>query len=351
MRITCFVTGATGLLGARVVRRLLEDPDVRAVYALVRAPAVFDSPAVVPVLGDVGAEGLGIAPAVRARLAREVTTVVHCAATTSFSQTLDEARATNTEGTRRLLDLAAGWHGVTRFVFVSTAFVAGARTGVVPERAVAADGWINAYERSKAEAEVLVRAARGDWTIARPSTVVCDDASGRISQVNAVHRALRLYFGGLAAMLPATADSALDVVTADHAARGIARAALAPYVEGETFHLCAGRGAMPLEELLDVSYDAFQRSPAWRQKGIARPVLTDLATYRLFESAIDDAGSVRVRQAVRSLGHFVPQLAYPKRFETTGADTLLGATAPAVASFWGSMVHALVGAHPAREAA
>jgi hypothetical protein len=58
-----------------------------------------------------------------------------------------------------------------------------------------------------------------------------------------------------------------------------------------------------------------------------------------------------VRQAVRSLGHFVPQLAYPKRFDTSAADALLGERAAPVASFWGNMVDALVGAPDAREAA
>jgi len=349
--LTCFVTGATGLLGAEVVHRLLRDPGVEGIYALTRSPAAPGSRRIAPVAGDLHADGLGIAPEMRDRLAREVTTIVHCAATTSFSQSLAAARATNTEGTRRLLELTDDWSGVTRWVYVSTAFVAGLRTGFIPENDVSAAGWVNAYEQSKAEAESLVRAARYDWAIARPATIVCDDATGRISQVNAVHRALRLYFGGLAAMLPGTETSVLDVITTEYAARGIARLAVAPGVEGKAFHFCAGTGAMPLDELLDVSYDAFLRAPAWRRKGIARPLRTDLETYRLFEGAIEDAGSERVRLAVRSLGHFVPQLAYPKCFETTGADALLGEGAPPVVSFWGTMVDALVSAPAAREAA
>jgi nucleoside-diphosphate-sugar epimerase len=349
--ITCFVTGASGLLGAEVVRRLLAEPAVECIYSLTRSPVTLSSPRVVPVVGDLHADGLGIAPEMRDRLAREVTTVVHCAATTSFSQSLAAARATNTDGTRRMLELTDDWSGTTRWVYVSTAFVAGLRTGLIPENDTSTAGWVNAYEQSKSEAEALVRAARYDWAIARPATIVCDDATGRISQMNAVHRALRLYFGGLAAMLPSTESSVLDVITTEYAAHGIARVALARDVEGQAFHFCAGAGAMPLETLLDVSYEAFLRAPAWRRKGIARPLRTDLETYRLFEGAIEDAGSERVRQAVRSLGHFVPQLAYPKVFDTTGADALLGEAAPTVASFWGTMVDALVNASAAREAA
>lgn len=349
--ITCFITGATGLLGGAVVARLVSHPGVGAIHALTRSPIVGGSERVVPVGGDILSDGLGIARSVRNRLAREVTTVVHCAATTSFSQPLDVARATNTEGTRRLLEVTAGWPNVTRWVFVSTAFVAGLRTGVIDEADIATGDWANAYEQSKAEAEVLVREARDDWAIARPATVVCDDATGRISQVNAVHRALRLYFSGLAAMLPSAEHSRLDVVTTEYAARGIARLVMARDVERRAFHFCAGNGAIPLGQLLDATYESFLRAPAWRRKGIARPVRTDLETYRMFEAAVEDAGSERVRQAVRSLGYFVPQLAYPKCFDTTGADAVLGDAAPEVASYWERMVDTLVAAPAAREVA
>lgn len=351
-RRSCFITGATGLVGRAVVARLLADPLVDRVYILTRSATQTSSCRVIPVSGDLRADGLGIAGGLRAHLAEEVEIVIHAGATTSFSQTLDEARAINRDGTHQLLELAADWHMVSRFVHVSSAFVAGLATGAVAEdAAVGAAGWANAYEQSKHEAETLVRAARGDWAIARPATIVCDDVNGGITQANAVHRALRLYFGGLAAMLPGIAGSALDVVTTDYCARGIARAALHPDASGKTFHFCAGRGAMPLDALLDASYEAFLRAPAWRRKGITRPVRADLETYRLFETAIADAGSERVRQAVRSLSHFVPQLAYPKVFLTANADALLGAPAPRVDAFWTAMVNTLVGATPALEAA
>lgn len=342
---TVFITGATGLIGREVVARVTSDPRVARVYALTRKPAALG------IHGDVQQDGLGITAEARARLAREVTTVVHLAANTSFSQSLEEARATNRDGTRHLLEVSAAWPNVSRWVYVSTAFVAGLRTGRILEEACSDSAWANAYEQSKAEAEALVRATRTDWAIARPATIVCDDLDGAISQMNAVHRALRLYFGGLAAMLPGTDQSRVDVVTTEYAARGIARVVLAPDVEGKTFHFCAGAGAMPLDDLLDASYNAFVRAPAWRRKAIARPVRTDLGTYRLFEAAIADAGSDRVRRALRSLGHFVPQLAWPKSFDTTRADALLGERAPSVASYWSNMVDHLVGNSRAQEAA
>lgn len=354
-RLSVLVTGATGLLGRGIVAALRSHPRVERVYALVRtsSPLHPSNPEaagrVRMIAGDLTDDDLAVTTAVRTQLARDVTTVVHLAANTSFAQSLAEARAVNREGTRRLLALTAEWPGVSRWVYVSTAFVAGERTGIVREADAASTvGWINAYEQSKAEAEALVRAARADWVIARPSTVVCDDLTGRITQVNAVHRALRLYFGGLAAMLPGTDASTLDVVTAAFVVRGLTRLALGRGAAGAAYHLCAGTGAMPLDELLDVTQAAFARSSTWRRRGIARPLRADLETYRIFEQAVEDAGSERVRRAVRSLGHFVPQLAYPKQFDTAQADTALGERAPAVREFWTSMVETLAGAEPAR---
>jgi nucleoside-diphosphate-sugar epimerase len=188
---------------------------------------------------------------------------VHLAADTSFSRPLGEARRTNRDGARHLLDVADACPHVTRVALVSTAFVAGRRTGPVPESAAGAAtpdvGWVNAYEQSKAEGEALVRAARTDWLVLRSSTVACDDATGAVTQRNAVHRALRLVHGGLAAMIPGVPGATLDVVPADYVADAIARLALRAGVDGETVHLCAGAGALPLDELLDASFARWER--------------------------------------------------------------------------------------------
>lgn len=358
-----FVTGATGLIGRRMVAALLADERVERVFALVRDPRklgaihgigsgsgvlksshMVDSSRLVPVRGDLRLDGLGIDRGTHDYLARETTGVIHAAADTSFSQTLEHARAINRDATLQLIKLSAEWSRVSRWVYVSTAFVQGDRTGLIPDDdGPAHGGWLNAYEQSKAEAERMVCSRRADWVIARPSTIVCDDRTGAISQVNAVHRALRLYFSGLASMVPSADGSTLDVVTAEYVSNGIACLALAPGLERQAFHLCAGRGALPLDELIDVTHEAFSRSVAWRRRGIARPARADLATYRIFEQAVEDVASERVKQAVRSLSFFVPQLAFPKSFCTSRTDALLGQPAPIVREFWTNMVTNLAG--------
>lgn len=345
------VTGATGLLGSDVVRRWATTGAARRIAVLVRDRARWHAivrraglahDAIVALDGDVTTEGLGLAHKTRRWLANDATAVVHLAADTTFSRPLEHARFVNRDGTAHLLSLAADCPRVERFAFVSTAFVAGRRTGFIPESAEGAAteaiGWVNAYERSKAEAETLVRAARRDWVILRSSTVACDDRSGTVTQRNAVHQALRLFHDGLAAMIPGVPESVLDVVPTDYVADAISRLALRGGIDGTTVQLCAGAGAMPLTELLDECYSRWATDVAWRRRGIAPPSQADLETWELFTQAVEETAHPRLRRVTRALTHFLPQLALPKRFDTRCADASLGVVAPPVREYWGRMI-------------
>ena len=49
-------------------------------------------------------------------------------------------------------------------------------------------------------------------------------------------------------------------------------------------------------------------------------------------------GDQRLASILSSMSHFIPQLALSKQFDTTVADALLGAPAPAVSTYWKQMV-------------
>lgn len=360
---TLFITGATGLVGKDVLIRMLRTkPAIRA-YALIRGATGEHqlmrslgelAPRVTPVRGDLARRGLGVEYGVRKSLTREVTLVVHAGADTTFSRSLAEARAVNTEGTRELLSLCRAMGSLRRFAYVSTAYVAGRSLGLILEGDNGtASGWVNAYERSKYEAEKLVRQSSLDWVIFRPSTIVCDAVSGKVSQVNAVHRALKVYNRGLASMMPGERCDTLDVVPADYVSDAIARVILDPRATRATLHLCAGAGAISLGELLDVAYDLWATDPMWRRRGVERAILADLATYTLFADSVIETGDQRLASILHSLSHFIPQLALPKQFDTRVADHLIGHAAPAVSTYWASMLAQLLASNwcAAREAA
>ena len=349
---TVLVTGATGLVGVEVLRRILAaERDIEA-FALVRNDAAWNSVStslgvlaarITPVRGDVTVHGLGLEPLVRRRITLQTSAVVHAAADTSFSRPLDRARAVNTAGTRNVVDLAHECERLQRFSLVSTAFVAGRMTGTVMEQDNGSSaGWVNAYEQSKYEAEALLRESDLPWTIMRSSTIACDDVDGNVTQINAVHRALRIYHRGLAAMMPGDRANPLDVVTASFVGAAVARLTLDPRADRRTVHLCAGRNALTLGELVDNAYDVWSADPAWRKRRVERAMITDAETYHLFEDAVHQTGDPRLRSILTSLSYFIPQLALPKIFDTSIAEDLLGAPPPCARQFWLPMLRRLL---------
>ena len=154
--------------------------------------------------------------------------IVHCAASVSFDLSLEQARAINVEGTRRMLELAgrAQELGVLeRYAQVSTAYVAGTHAGRFSECDLdVGQSFHNSYEQSKFESEQLVRSRPGlPFTILRPSIVVGDRHSGWTSAFNVLYWPLRALARGLFPAVPAIASAPVDVVSIDYVADGILR--------------------------------------------------------------------------------------------------------------------------------
>lgn len=361
---TVLVTGATGLVGGGVLRQMLgADPGLEA-FALVRDDSGWKRLAldlgayrarVTPVRGDITLPQLGLEPLLRRRVELQTTAIVHAAADTSFSRTLAQSLAVNTVGTDRVVSLAGDCRRLERLSLVSTAFVAGRATGLIAERDNGgAAGWVNAYEQSKYEAEAIVRDSGLPWTILRSSTIACVDSSGEVAQINAVHRALRIYYRGLAAMMPGDRKNPLDVVTARFVIDAIARLTYDPRAREKTVHLCAGRNALTLGELVDTAYDVWANEPRWRKRRVERALITDAGTYELFERTVQETGDARLCAILTSLSYFIPQLALPKVFDTSVAEELLGGEPPCSRGFWLPMLNHLIATnwgHAVREAA
>jgi long-chain acyl-CoA synthetase len=285
-----FLTGATGFVGAEVLARLLERPD-REVIALIRAAdpdgararlrGVLESlgleeeaERVHAVAGDVTSPRLGLTAPERHAICARIDSVVHCAASVSFTLGLEESRAINVEGSRRVVELAARAPGLERLVHVSTAYVAGRHTGTFGEEdSDLGQTFRNAYERSKWEAEAVVRggaAAAGlPLSIVRPSIVVGDSESGWTASFNVVYHPLQAFARGLVDTVPADPNAIVDIVPVDHVAEGIL-AVLEAEAPPPTVALVAGETAPRLGELIELAARYFDRPPA-RLDGSARP--------------------------------------------------------------------------------
>jgi thioester reductase-like protein len=277
------LTGATGFVGMELLARYLERTD-RPVIALIRAgdddgaqgrldavlANLFGYRAgryahrVRAVAGDVTAPRLGLDPVRWEWLAGQTATIVHGAASVSFALPLEEARAINLEGTRRMLELAARARqmGVLeRYAHISTAYVAGNHAGRFSEQDLdLGQDFHNSYEQSKFEAEQLVRSWHElPFTILRPSIVVGDRNSGWTAAFNVLYWPLRALARGVFPAVPATPSSPVDVVSIDYVADAIHELCHGAGDIGQTYHLTAGSQASTMGEIVNFASGYFHR--------------------------------------------------------------------------------------------
>jgi thioester reductase-like protein len=278
------LTGATGFLGMDALARLIER-DRDEVVVLVRASddeaararldgvlaRLYDElPAgaarVSAVRGDLLEPGLGLSVSDRARLVGSVDRIVHCAASISFELPLAEAREINVRGVERVIELAreiAAAGTLRRFVHVSTAYVSGRHAGEFSESDLdVGQEFRNTYERSKNEAERLLRAAAGELplAVARPSIVVGHSVSGWTSAFNVLYWPMRAFERGLLQEVPARADSIVDFVPVDYVTDGVL-ALLDDEAAVGTYNLVAGELALSAGELVTLHASLTGREP------------------------------------------------------------------------------------------
>lgn len=258
------LTGASGAIGAEVAALLAAGGD--RVLALLhrerrvvrndgRVMALGPASGVEAVAGDISQPCFGLAPQAWDELRDGIDAIVHAAAVTDFGRPEQLYRSVNVDGTRTVLDLASGARSIP-LVHVSTAYVCGERQGVVREDELSTgQSFANGYERSKHDAELLVReaAARGlAVTIARPSIVVGSSRSGVTRDFKGMYTFVKLLVEGRLSLVPANYDALVDFVAIDYVAEAIADVARrARETAGSTLHL-VGATPLTLREIGDV---------------------------------------------------------------------------------------------------
>src|SRR3712207_6528728 len=172
--------------------------------------------------GDIAERGLGLSTEQLERLQAETTIAYHLAAIYNLAVPLETAQRVNVEGTGNVVEFCAACENLERFNYVSTAYVAGARQGVVYEHElVYGQDFKNHYESTKFQAEVWVRDAmdRVPTTIYRPAIVVGDSKTGETQKFDGPYYILRtisqfMKMGGRIAQF-GESDAPFNVVPVD----------------------------------------------------------------------------------------------------------------------------------------
>lgn len=234
MKDTVLFTGVTGNLGSwlavemarqgKHILALMRDRDARTAaerlnWTLDIADGREFKDDIEIIHGDICRNGLGLKS--HTKNLKRISKIVHCAACTKFLE--DDGKShqmMNVQGTLNVLELA-GLLSVP-LVHVSSAYIAGKRTGIVKENEIdVGQSFNNVYENTKCRSEMLVHS----WAqqnsspviVLRPSIVLGDSRYGRTVHFASLYDYMRV----LALVMPRLGDSFIRVVTSPDVTKNI----------------------------------------------------------------------------------------------------------------------------------
>jgi thioester reductase-like protein len=329
-----FFTGFPGFIGRRLVQRLLNDDSELRIAALVEermagdardcAQAMASGERIEILTGDITDRRLGLSDADYDRLVGEITAAHHLAAIYNLAVPFEVAQKVNVAGTGNVLELCARADNLERLNYVSTAYVAGMRTGTVYEHELnLGQQHKNHYESTKFLAEVWVREYmdKVPTTVYRPAIVVGDSQTGETQKFDGPYYILRTFqrLGKGPLTQFGRSGAPFNVVPVDFIVDAIGAAAADPAAIGETLHLVDPEPVTASELFHALAREYVDREPKMK-------VPPKMVENSLRFAPIRKAFHGAPRESIQYLNH-------PVTFDTRRAQDLLGRSGVRVPKF------------------
>ncbi|SEN19360.1 SDR family oxidoreductase [Lihuaxuella thermophila] len=254
---TYFFTGFPGFIATRIIKKLLEQ-NPNAMFELLVHPSQLENAgqeigrleqsgygtedqfSIIP--GDITLENLGLNPATLKRLKESVHDVFHLAAIYDLAVPKEIAYQVNVIGTNHVNDFVLQLNHLRRYVYFSTAYVSGNRTGKILETELdCGQTFKNFYESTKFEAEVLTQQIRDQvpTTIIRPGIVMGDSITGETVKFDGPYFIMRFLdkFAKWPIPYVGKGEVPFNVVPVDYVVEATCYLAQHPAGENKVYHL------------------------------------------------------------------------------------------------------------------
>lgn len=323
------LTGGTGVFGKFLVNDLLKSNSriillIRAdsqKQASERAKKLFKSNSIssnkiVTLKCDLTQNDLGLISSDYLNLKQTTTHILHAAASTRFTLPINEARRNNVETTKKLLSFAKDCKNLEKFGFVSTAFVAGKRTGLIQEEELEHnEGFLNTYEESKYEAEMIVRSMKRVLPIVifRPSLIITPFKKSGISPVNALTLGLFFARKGFLPILPGNKGNKLDIIDGKVASHAIVKIFFKETLRYLTYHVTSAQNSPSINDFIRIIEQQSGKELPIRCCGDIERYTAELKKVTRFRPDL-----IAIYKKTQS---FLPELAFPKIYDN---NNLLG---------------------------
>lgn len=349
---TIFLTGFPGFIAERLVERLAGADtqffllvqkqftekaigDVEKLSQKMHIP--LENFAIIE--GDITLENLGMSDEDLETVLAETTDVHHLAAIYDLAVEKNLAYRVNVEGTKNVNEVVKKMPNLRRYNYVSTCYVAGMRTGEIPENELAHDaGFRNFYEETKYFAEMEVEKLKAELpvTIFRPSVVVGDSETGETAKYDGIYYVI-FYYKKFAPLLRlanvGNKNVTLNLVPVDFVVEGIAALSKDEKAIGKTIAL-ADPNPLSTAEICDAIIEALTG-----KKSIITPP----------PSLIEFSLNLPFSPMLTGLPHDgVPYFFLEQTYGTTASEKLLKAHGIACPSFkdYAKNIVKFVDAHP-----